>query len=58
MLQHAYDGSLWLYDFSTQGTKLNQQGFVQTKYFHQLLPGSSIQFGHSIRTYTICHKAP
>ena len=53
VLQHAYDGSLWLYDlFSSQGTKLNEQP-VETKKFHRLEPGSLIQFGHSLRKYTV-----
>ena len=53
MLQHAYDGSLWLYDLqSSQGTKLNQRP-VETKQFHRLEPGSSIHFGRSSREYIV-----
>ena len=53
MLQHAYDGSLWLFDLnSSQGTKINHQR-VQPQFFQQLMPGNSIQFGRSKRHYVV-----
>ena len=55
MLQHAYDGSLWLFDLnSSHGTKVNHQP-VQPQFFQQLLPGNSITFGRSKRHYVVRH---
>jgi len=53
VIQHSYDGGLWLYDLaSVQGTKLNQNP-VQPHTFVKLLPGNSIQFGRSNRIYIV-----
>ena len=57
-MQHAYDGSLWLYDLnSLRGTKLNHQP-VQPSHFQRLLPGNSIQFGNCSRMYVVQQGTP
>ena len=57
-MQHAYDGSLWLFDLhsSPNRTKINEQP-VQPQFFQQLLPGNSIMFGRSKRIYVVRYGA-
>jgi len=53
VLQHAYDGSLWIYDLgSSHGTQINHQR-VQPWTFQQLLPENSVCFGRSKRHYVV-----
>ena len=53
VIQHAYDGSLWLYDLASScGSKLNGQ-VIETQNFHRLVDGTTMQFGHSPRQYTV-----
>ena len=53
MIQHAYDGSLWLYDLSsTYGTCLDGEA-VEPHKFHRLVDCTTIHFGRSQRQYTV-----
>ena len=53
MVQHAYDGSIWLFDLaSLHGVKINDHT-VQPRHFHALQPGMALQFGFSTRTYIV-----
>ena len=57
VLQHAYDGSLWLYDLSsTFGTCLDGEA-IETQKFHRLVAGSKIHFGRSQRQYVVAQSA-
>lgn len=53
VVQHAYDGSLWLHDLnSAAGVRSNQQ-VLQPSFFHGLQPGTVLHFGQSPKAYVV-----
>ena len=57
VVQHAADGSLWLFDMSRHGIKVDQQ-VIESKCFFRLELGMVVQFGHSLRTYEVRQGSP
>ena len=47
VIQHGNDGSLWLYDISTRGTRLNRRR-VESETFQQLRPGDILHFAERV----------